>query len=397
MESEAGRFSASVIRTLATLTSAFVPSADAQLVGPLAAQALVRAADPAQVMQLRLVLRLLENPLVNLVTAGTPSGISAMAPATRERLLLRWAHSPIALKRTAFQGLRKLVSFLAYSAPGADGRNQLLEAIGYETDSPRVATELAAVHPTVVDRSPSSEPVTLEADVIVVGSGAGGGVMAAELAAAGRSVVVLEAGPAVDESTMPRTELDAFSRLYLNHGLLSTWDASISMLAGSGVGGGTLVNWMTCIDAPREVRAEWAHDHGLDGVDGAEWDADVSHLEAELDVTASPAIPPKDAVILRGAEALGWEAAPIRRNAAACDDCGSCPFGCPRGTKLGGLRVHLPAATAAGARIVDRVRVTRLLIKDGAVVGVEGNLLVEDPATGMPILTSAGDPTAARV
>ena len=67
--------------------------------------------------------------------------------------------------------------------------------------------------------------MTLDADVIVVGSGAGGGVVAAELAAAGRSVLVLEAGPFVDEATMPRTELEAFSRLYLNHGLLSTWDA----------------------------------------------------------------------------------------------------------------------------------------------------------------------------
>ena len=56
---------------------------------------------------------------------------------------------------------------------------------------------------------------------------------------------MLEAGPFVDEATMPRDELDAFARLYLNHGLLSTWDGSITMLAGSAVGGGTLVNWMT--------------------------------------------------------------------------------------------------------------------------------------------------------
>ncbi len=236
----------------------------------------------------------------------------------------------------------------------------------------------------------------LEADVIVVGSGAGGGVMAANLSAAGRSVLVLEAGPAVDEATMPRTELDAFSRLYLNHGLLATWDGSVSMLAGSGVGGGTLINWMTCIDIPEPVRLEWARDHGLDGLDGGEWDADRAVVEREIGVTETTVFPAKDAAILRGAAALGWEAGPTHRNARACTDCGSCPFGCPRGTKLGGLRIHLATAVGAGARIVDRVRVTRLLVEGGRVVGVEGNVLVEDPATGMPVLGQPGDPTSAR-
>ena len=74
----------------------------------------------------------------------------------------------------------------------------------------------------------------------MVGSGAGGGVIAAALAEAGRSVVVLEAGPFVDEASMPTDELDAHARLYLNYGLLATWDSSLTMLAGSAVGGGTL-------------------------------------------------------------------------------------------------------------------------------------------------------------
>src|SRR4029077_10123699 len=170
-------------------------------------------------------------------------------PADRERLLLRWAHSPLGLERSAFQAFRKLISFLDHAGPRRDGPHHLLTAVGYATDEPPVTADRTPVRATPLDRSPGAGPVTIEADVIVVGAGAGGGVMAAELAAAGRSVLILEAGPAVDEATMPRTELDAFSRLYLNHGLLATWDGAISLLAGSGVGGGTLVNWMTCIDA----------------------------------------------------------------------------------------------------------------------------------------------------
>ena len=396
-ESTSGRFSEAEVRTLATLVASFVPAANPDQIAGLAAQALVRAADPAQVLQLRLVLHVLENPIVNLVTAGRPHGISALAPAERERLLLRWAHSPLALERSAFQALRKLISFLAYAAPGLDGANPLLAAIGYATDEPPVTADLTPVRATPVDRSPGAGPGTLDADVIVVGAGAGGGVVAAALAAAGRSVLVLEAGPAVDEATMPRTELDAFSRLYLNHGLLATWDGAISLLAGSGVGGGTLVNWMTCIDAPEAVRKEWAFEHGLDGVDGADWDADRAIIEDEIGVTAAASLPAKDAAILRGAETLGWEAAPIRRNARSCTDCGSCPFGCPRGTKLGGIRVHLADAVQRGARVVDRVRVTRLLIEQGRVAGVAGNLLVEDPLTGMPVLRASGDTTTAAV
>lgn len=397
METEAGRFSAAEIRTLASLAETFVPGVDGARIGELAAQALVRAADPAQVAQLRLVLRLLEQPLANLAMAGRLAGLTAMTIPDRERLMLRWAHSPLALKRSGFQALRKLLLFLAYSAPDANGQNSLLTSIGYVTDDPPATTQPTVAKPMRIDRTPGPDPIYLEADVIVVGSGAGGGVMASELASAGRSVLVLEAGPAVDETTMPRTELDAFSRLYLNHGLLSTWDGSVSMLAGSAVGGGTVINWMTCIDVPDPVRAEWARDHGLDGIDGSEWDADRTQIELEIGVTDTPFVPPKDAAILRGAAALGWEAGTIHRNARDCTDCGSCPFGCPRGAKLGGLRAHLATAVANGARIVDRVRITNLIIEAGRVVGVEGNVLVEDPITGMPVLGRHGDSTSAQV
>ena len=208
-----------------------------------------------------------------------------------------------------------------------------------------------------------------------MGSGAGGGVVAAALAAAGRSVVVLEAGPFVDEASMPRTELDAFDRLYLDHGLLSTWDGSVTLLAGSGVGGGTLVNWMTCIQAPDEVRGEWEADHGIDGVIGEPWRSDVAAIEAELGVAEAAHVPPKDAILLRGARALGWEAALSRRNAIACGDCGSCPFGCRRGTKRSGIRAHLATAFAAGARIVPNATVTRVIIERGQAAGVEATWL----------------------
>ena len=219
----------------------------------------------------------------------------------------------------------------------------------------------------------------LDADVVVVGSGAGGGVVAAELARAGRSVARRRGGAVRRRTEMPRDELDAYGRLYLNHGLLSTWDGAITMLAGSGVGGGTLVNWMTCLDAPADVRAEWARDHGLDGVDGAEWATDVAVIERELGVGAGDgdpaegrAHPPRR----RGAR-LGI-AAPIRRNASDCGDCGSCPFGCRRGAKQSGHPRPPRRGRARTAPASSIARAFRQLITashgDGPVTGVLGTL-----------------------
>jgi choline dehydrogenase-like flavoprotein len=104
------------------------------------------------------------------------------------------------------------------------------------------------------------------------------------------------------------------------------------------------------------------------------WTDDVAAIETELDVAEATHIPPKDAIVLRGARALGWEAAPTRRNASTCGDCGSCAFGCRRGTKRSGIRAHLATAFAAGARIVPDAHVTRVLTESGRAVGIEADV-----------------------
>ena len=373
------RLSPSEQATLRELATTFVPAAHASRVASIAVDALERAVDPSQLLQLRLVLRVLEQPLANLATGAGFGAFHDMDLPSRERLLLRWINSPLLLRRSGVNAFRKLLTFIAYADPGTpDEPNQLPIDIGYARDDPPLPPHLAAITPLDVDREPGAmhgSALQLDADVIVVGSGAGAGVVAAELAKAGRSVLVLEAGPFVDESTMPHDELDAYGRLYLNYGLLTTWDGSITMLAGSGVGGGTLVNWMTCLDAPAEVRAEWARDHGLEGIEGPDWDTDVATIERELGVAPANVIPAKDELIRRGATELGWELGVIRRNATDCGDCGSCPFGCRRGAKQSGIRAHLATAVAHGARVLDRARVISLLFADdGSAAGVRGRL-----------------------
>jgi len=360
---------------LTALAETFVRG-DGERRGRRAGEALEAAADPAQLSQLRLGLRAMEMPVANLLLARRAVAFTAMTPDARERYLLGWAESRLAVRRSAFQALRKLLTFLAYADPGDGVPDPHLAAVGYHPDEPPVTADRSPVRPFEIAPGDAAADgtTTLEADVVVVGSGAGGGVVAAVLASAGRSVVVVEAGPFSDEASMPRTEVDAFDRHYLNHGLLTTWDGTVTMLAGTGVGGGTLINWMTCIRAPDAVRAEWEADHGLEGMIGTPWTDDAAAIESELGVSESTHIPPKDAIILRGARALGWEAAPTRRNAHGCGDCGSCVFGCPRGTKRSGIRAHLADACAAGTRIVVDARVSRVLLEGGRAVGVEAEV-----------------------
>ena len=370
-------FSARERAVLIALAEAFVPG-DGERRGRLAGDALEQIIDPSQLRQLRLVLRAMDSRAANLLMGSSTQAFTSMSAAARERYLLGWGTSRLPQRRSAFGAYRKLLTFLAYADPGGDPPDVHLATIGYRPDDPAVTADVTAVrpYPLPAGSGADGETVTLDADAVVVGSGAGGGVVAAALAAAGRSVVVVEAGPLVDEASMPRAEVDAFDRLYLDHGLTSTWDGSVTILAGTGVGGGTVVNWTTCIEAPESVRAEWEADHELEGMTGAPWTIDVAAIESELDVAEATHIPPKDAVVLRGARALGWDAAPTRRNASACGDCGSCPFGCRRGTKRSGIRAHLASAVGADARIVPDAHVTRVVTEDRRAVGVEAEVLV---------------------
>ena len=223
---------------LVALAEAFVPGG-AESRGRLAGEALLGSADPAQLSQLRLVLRAMDSRAVNLALSGKPTALTSMTPDARERYILGWGGSRLAQRRSAFGAFRKLLTFLAY-ADGGDGTAAArLAAIGYRPDDPPVTSEPATIRlHAVAAADPAGAvdaPIVLDADVVIAGSGAGGGVVAAALAKAGRSVVVLEAGPFSDERTMPRAELDAFDRHYLDHGLTTTWDGSITMLAGTGV------------------------------------------------------------------------------------------------------------------------------------------------------------------
>jgi choline dehydrogenase-like flavoprotein len=366
------------VRRLAEVFATFAPmtETDALRRAETALETLRATRDRSDLLELGLALHALDAvPLNALGGAGVTAWRSATHPE-RERILLAWGTSRIPRRRTAYQALKRLALFLAYADPGPDPgspSNAMWDRIGYRPAPPVPGPAAPAVAPLDLDRAPG-DPLRLEADLVVIGSGAGGGVVASRAAAAGRSVVVLEAGGHWPEPELPRLEAEAWRDLYLERGAASTTDLAFTVLAGATVGGGTTINWTTCIAPGEAVRAEWADAHGLHDLAGAPFDAALARVEAELDLREPSVIPRKERLILDGAAALGWDAAPTRRNAGPCTDCGACGFGCPLGAKRSGIRVHLAAAQAAGARLVDRARVTRLLRSGDRVVGVVARL-----------------------
>jgi choline dehydrogenase-like flavoprotein len=264
-----------------------------------------------------------------------------------------------------------------YGGTDPDGRNPNWAQLGYP--GPPEVTEVVTARVLTFQPPPGVAEVTLDADVVVVGSGSGGGVAAGELAAAGRSVVVLESGPHVEDPDFPPDELNALRRLYWRS-VPTTADGNVTLMAGRTLGGGSTVNWTNCVPPPDHVRELWAKDHGLHGLDGADFDR---HLEAVLErISATSAASdingPNDR-LRTGAEALGWGWHRARRNTERGrydpESAGHIGFGDRSGAKQGTLKTYLRDAADDGADIIVDCHVQRILTEGGRAAGVVARVI----------------------
>jgi len=287
----------------------------------------------------------------------------------QERVLLGWCDSRIPQVRCAFQALRKSLLGLSYMVPGPTGRNPAWSGLGYPGPPGQLRPVTGkAITPYAVDREE-----VLSCDVCIIGSGAGGGTAAAVLAEAGLDVVVLEAG-GYREGEFDGAELNGYSELYLNGGALATADQGVGLLAGATLGGGTTVNFGTCFRTPDDVREEWAG-AGVPDFTGPDFDKSLDAVWDRLGVNTDHSRPsPREAVMARGLEALGWPVEVLARNVVGCDQgvaCGFSGFGCLLGAKQSTARTWLVDAHRAGTRILVGTRARRVLVDQGRARGVE--------------------------
>jgi choline dehydrogenase-like flavoprotein len=369
-------------RTLAAIVDTFVPAADGL---PSASELGVHRrlleevaalGRPGLRRQLDMLLWAADSRLGNLALSGRPARVTSLGQAGREAWLHGLAASPIGLRRLAFQDLKRLTLLLTYGIEDSPWR----AATGFVPPVPDVPSRSR-----VRVRTPRAGE-TLDADAVVIGSGAGGGVAAAVLAAAGRRVLVLERAAMVTEDRFGGPELEGLGALFLDRGLGATSDRWISIRAGSAVGGGTVVNWSSSLRLPAAIREEWR----AVGI-GDDLEEHYEALESGMSVTTAESEQNgPNGRLAAGLDALGLPYQVIPRNVRDCGDCGPCAVGCRRGAKQSVLRTFLAEACDAGAEILDSTSVQRVLVEHGRAAGVVARVPGGEITVRAPLVALAG-------
>ena len=376
-------------RTLEAACDTYVPALDTGSPDPVERAFMGRAASdmqiPAQIEGMMAETMTAEELAAfgGLLDALAAHGLPEQPLEARTKILLDTAAADAEAKH-GLHSLKALTMLLFYALPDERGQNPNWKAIGYPGPISAPPPAQAAPKTIAVEEVRGSD-ATLTADACVVGSGAGGSVIAARLAAAGRSVVVLETGQYRNEQDFKQLELPGMQELYYGGGLAASEDGSIAVLAGATLGGGTVVNYMNCIRTPEEILRAW-EDHGLVGLTDESYERDhvdavAERLGVNTEVTKQNNTHKK---LMQALDAGGFEHRPIVRNATLDDDptyCGYCSVGCQQGCKRSAMKTWLQDASDAGARCVVGCHADRLLVDDGRARGVAATVTRADGST----------------
>jgi choline dehydrogenase-like flavoprotein len=309
----------------------------------------------------------------------------------RLRSLADSRSSSLRVRREALNGLEALIQ-LAYAS-----RPEVTTLIGYD-GQPLVALGPGGPPPAIelpVVRYPDVKNDAIVANVVIVGSGAGGAVAAEMLARAGLRVVVLEEGPPVTRiDVVGHPPAERLFQFYRDGGLTFTLGTPVmSLPMGCAVGGTTVVNSGTCFRTPDFVLASWSAS-GITAVDPDAMAPWFDEVEEVLDVQPVPenVLGANGDVMRRGAQELGLSGGPIRRNIRGCHGHGVCAFVCPVDAKQAMHVSYLPRASTEGALVYSGVKVRSIRLVAGRAAGVVADVL--DPATGRKVGTLQVDARA---
>ena len=218
-------------------------------------------------------------------------------------------------------------------------------------------------------------------DVVVVGSGAGGGVVAGELAQRGRSVLLLELGPYRTAADFRRWEAHAAHDIWwpirFAFPAAEFGPGPVALIAGRCVGGSTTINTKVAMRADAEDLSKWHEASGLLGADGAFANADIDpfydRIERYLNVRVRDDFSESTRTVARGFEALGASLEPvISYTDETCMRCGSCLQGCPTNSGKSTQNTWIQRGVVShGLTLRSGCAVERVLTRDGEATGVQ--------------------------
>jgi len=362
---------------------------------------LARHAPPDLARELGLLLSAMGSRVGMLMLSGRFQAFADLPRPEREAALISMGNSWFEAKRKAFCALKGLVCLHAFGFSRGDS---LWQAVGYQ--GPEPAEVVAAVakaagrdeHMFQMINGTIHGDSEMQFDVVVAGSGCGGSVVAAELAAAGRRVLVVEKGRYYRRSEISGVEGDALDKLYERGGLLSTEDTGMSVLAGATFGGGSAVNWACSLRTPDRVRREWAVDYGLKGFapGSAAYDASLDAVCRRLGITTEGVGHSRNnQLFFDSCMALGYD---VTVTGQSMDDvsanapgayfisCGD-RYGIKRSTPETYLRDAATAQTPAC--FADRCFADRVVHEKGRVVGIDTRIVGADGVTEYRLFVKA--------
>ncbi|KAI1153788.1 long-chain fatty alcohol dehydrogenase [Nemania diffusa] len=325
---------------------------------------------PGPSQQLRFILNFMLSRLGSIISTGYWTVFSEQPLAVRASILRSWQQSWFFLWPVLAR-IFIIVGKICWSQT-----NEIyLQLNGYRSYSENLSPG-TAVDFKFIQFQESIEPSIISTDVVIVGSGCGGGVCAEVLSKAGYRVVVVERGYYFSPDEFPMA-LNRTYNIFQGGGGMASADGSTLVTAGRCWGGGGTVNWSASLQTPSNVREEWAQS-GLTFFDGPEFQNNLDRVCGAMGVSdASIQDNHSNRILLEGSRKLGWQAAACPQNTGGTThQCGSsCGLGCRSGQKQGPSTYWLPAAARAGARFIEGLEVSQVLFaggKSSKATGVRG-------------------------
>lgn len=295
--------------------------------------------------------------------ASTGRTLKSLDPERADALVRRWEES--ALMRHPLFALASLLKLVHFDDPAFYARKRVPYARGGPSEPARWTQQARPLG--------ASGEASLECDVVVVGTGAGGAVVGKELADRGHAVVFLEEGDLHLRDSFRGRALDAHARFYRGHGaIVALGRSAVPIFMGRMVGGSTAINGGTCFRTPDRVLEGWCERLGTDELSPRAMVPYFERVERALGVAPGPLahVGGLGRVAARGFDRLGWRHFPLQRNAPDCDGQGCCDFGCPSAARRSVDLSYVPVALARGAVLRTGAKADEIVRERGRAVGV---------------------------